>query len=266
MSALASEQQSTPAPQSASRETPSTPAGDESARSAPELSVIMPVYNEEQALPGVLEEALHALAGAPFGFEIVLVDDASTDSSLAILRAFQERHPQFSIRVLRNEQNRGIAASCATLFAAARGRYVFLNASDGQCCTAECLRMMELRDRYDLVVGKRVQKHYTLCRAAISRAFNLLPRLLFGVATHDAGSIKLVRRELLQIPLISQGPFREAERIIRARRRGYRIGMVVVENQPRRGGQASGARWGLVGQAVLDLLRSWWRVVLCRQP
>ena len=126
--------------------------------------------------------------------------------------------------------------------------------------------MMELRDRYDMVIGKRPQKHYTLCRAAISRAFNLLPWLLFGVATHDAGSIKLVRRELLQIPLASRGPFREAERIIRAQRRGYRIGMLVVDNQPRRGGKASGARWGLVGQAVLDLLRCWWHIVLCRRP
>ncbi len=126
--------------------------------------------------------------------------------------------------------------------------------------------MMALRDRYDLLVGKRVRKHYTPFRAAISRAFNLLPWLLFGVATHDAGSIKLVRRELLQIPLASRGPFREAERIIRARRRGYRIGMVIVENQPRRTGKASGWCWGLVGQAVLDLLRCWWRIVLCRRP
>ncbi len=119
MSALASEQQL------ASDKAPCTSAGDESARSAPELSVIMPVYNEEQALPGVLEEARHALAGAPFGFEIVLVDDASTDSSLAILLAFQERHPQFPMRVLRHERNRGIAAACATLFTAARGATYF---------------------------------------------------------------------------------------------------------------------------------------------
>ncbi len=125
--------------------------------------------------------------------------------------------------------------------------------------------MMQLRDRFDLVVGKRVVKHYTLRRALISEAFNLLPLVLFGVRTHDAGSIKLVRRELFQIPLCSRGPFQEAERIIRARRLGYRIGVVPVENRPRRGGKATGARWGLVGQAVLDLLRCWWRIVIRRQ-
>ncbi len=230
-----------------------------------DLSVVMPVHNEEQALPEVLDEALRALAEAPFRFEIVLVDDASTDDSLAILEAFQQQHPEVTIRILRHERNRGIAAACDTLFAAARGRYVFLNASDGQCKTSESVRMMELRDRHDLVVGRREAKHYSLRRALISRAFNLLPWLLFGVRTHDAGSIKLVRRELLDVPLCSNGPFREAERIIRAKRRGYRIGVLAVENRPRLGGQATGARWGLVGQAVRDLMRCWWRIVVRRE-
>jgi glycosyltransferase involved in cell wall biosynthesis len=228
----------------------------------PELSVVMPVFNEQEALPCVLAEALESLSGASFTYEIVLVDDASTDRSLAILEDFQRRHPQVDIRVLRHEHNRGIAAACATLFAAARGRFVFLNGSDGQCPTAECLRLMELRDRFDLVVGRRTNKHYTGRRALISWAFNLLPRLLFGVRTYDAGGVKLVRRELLQIPLCSRGPFGEAERIIRARRRGWRVGVLDVENRPRRGGRPTGARWGLVGQAVLDLLRCWRRIVL----
>jgi glycosyltransferase involved in cell wall biosynthesis len=231
---------------------------------AVDLSIVMPVYNEERNLPEVLEEAWTTLAGAPFRFEVVLVDDASTDGSFAFLESYQQQHPQFPMQILRHEENRGIAAACNTLFAAARGNYVFLNASDGQCTTAECLRMMDVRDRYDLVVGKRRSKQYTWRRALISKAFNLLPVLLFGTRTFDAGSIKLVKAELLRLPLISRGPFREAERIIRAKRRGYRIGAVTVESHPRRGGKATGARWSLVSQAIVDLLHCWWRIVICR--
>ncbi len=230
----------------------------------PDLSLIMPVYNEEEALPEVLAEAAAVAAAAPFRMEIVLVDDASTDGSLAILHDWQARHPDLLVRILRHESNRGIAGACATLFAAARGEYVFLNGSDGQCRAAEALRMMELRDRCDLVVGRRRDKHYSWRRALISGAFNLLPRLLFGVRTHDAGSIKLIRAELLRIPLLSRSPFAEAERIIRASRRGFRIGSIWVDNRPRRGGQAGGARWRLVGQSLRDALRCWWRIVLCR--
>ncbi|MGL4553480.1 MAG: glycosyltransferase family 2 protein [Gemmataceae bacterium] len=225
-----------------------------------ELSVVMPVYNEREALPTTLDDAVSALAGAPFPYEIVLVDDASTDDSLAILEAYRDRHPDV-IRVLRHERNRGIAGACQTLYDAARGRYVFINGSDGQWKTAECLRMMALRDRFDVIVGKRRRKQYGWWRGVVSGSFNALPRLLLGVATHDAGSIKLFRRDVLSIPLLSRGPFREAERIARARRRGLRVGSIPVDQLPRQGGVAGGAKMTLVAGAVLDLGRCWWDMV-----
>ena len=152
-----------------------------------------------------------------------------------------------TVRVLRNEANAGIIATCERLYASARGRLVFVNSSDGQWKCAEVLPMLAVADRYDLVVGRRRHKRYGLRRQVVSGLFNLLPRLLFGVETHDAGSIKLFRREVLDIPLVSRSPFREAERIIRAYRLGYRIGAVDVEHLDRRGGQATGARWRLIG-------------------
>jgi glycosyltransferase involved in cell wall biosynthesis len=224
-----------------------------------ELSVVMPVFNEAAALPTVLDEALAALATAPFSYELVLLDDASTDQSPAILNEYGERHSD-TVRVLRHTHNQGIAAACASLYASARGRYVFVNASDGQWRTAECLHMMALREQFDLVVGRRVCKRYGLRRQLVSGLFNFLPRVLFGVQTHDAGSIKLFRRDLLDIPLVSRGPFREAERIVRAHRRGFRIGVMDVEHLARRGGRESGAKLSLVAGAVADLARCWWDV------
>ena len=231
--------------------------------SALELSIVMPVYNEERSLPGVLNEAIASLATAPFNWELVLVDDASTDRSFEILQDYQRRHPDV-LRVIRHETNRGIMGACETLYSSARGRYVFTNASDGQWKTAECLRFLELRDRYDIIVGRRRAKNYTLWRKVVSGSFNLLPRVLFGVRTHDAGSIKLFRQDVLRIPLISRSPFREAERIIRAKRRGYRVGAIEVEHHNRHGGRATGARWQLILLSISDLFRCWWRIVICR--
>ena len=99
----------------------------------------------------------------------------------------------------------------------------------------------------------------------MSGSFNLLPRILFGVRTFDAGSIKLFRADVLRIPLISGSPFREAERIIRANRRGYRVGAVDVEHHERCLGQATGARLPLVVLSVVDLVRCWWDIVLLRR-
>ncbi len=206
-----------------------------------ELSVVLPVFNEEEALPAVLDEALAALDGADFSHEIVLLDDASTDRTPDILRDFQRRYPE-TVRLLRHERNRGIAAACSSLYAGAHGRFVFINGSDGQWRTAECLRMMALRHRFDVVVGRRVKKQYRLGRQLVSAAFNLLPRLLFGVAVHDAGSIKLFRREVLALPLLSRGPFREAERLVR--RSGAATALVPSMSSTCRAGAARRAARG----------------------
>jgi glycosyltransferase involved in cell wall biosynthesis len=162
--------------------------------------------------------------------------------------------------VLHHQTNRGIMGACQTLYDNARGDYIFINGSDGQWRTAECLRMMELRDRYDLIVGRRRRKQYSWRRLAVSTAFNLLPALLFGVRTYDAGSIKLFRKEVLRIPVLSQGPFREAERIIRAHDQKFRVGVVDVDHFNRHGGKAGGARFGLIAQSVRDLARCWWEM------
>jgi glycosyltransferase involved in cell wall biosynthesis len=221
------------------------------------LSVVMPVYNEEEALPGVLDEALRALERADYSVEILLVNDASTDRSPAILDTYQSAHPEI-VRVLHHQSNRGITGACQTLYDNARGDFIFINGSDGQWRTAECLRMMELRERYDLIVGRRRRKQYSWQRLVVSSAFNLLPAMLFGVRTHDAGSIKLFRREVLGIPVLSRGPFREAERIIRASDQKYRVGFIDVDHFSRHGGKAGGARLGLIAQSVSDLARCWW--------
>src|SRR5262249_4155673 len=93
---------------------------------APVLSLVMPGYNEEAVLAGVLEEAVTALASGGVPYEIVLADDASTDRSPQILEAFRSRHPD-TVRLLRNPTNQGIVATFERLYAAARGQYVFLN-------------------------------------------------------------------------------------------------------------------------------------------
>ena len=228
--------------------------------SSPELSVVMPVHNEEAALADVLTEAMATLARCGLSHELVLVDDASTDGSPAILADFQARYPE-TVRVLHNSANAGIIATCDRLYASARGKLVFVNSSDGQWKCAEVLPMLAVSDQHDLVVGRRTHKRYGTWRRIVSGMFNVLPRLLFGVDTHDAGSIKLFRREILDIPLVSRSPFREAERIIRASQLGFRVGSVDVEHLDRRGGKASGARWRLIARSLADLSRFWWNTV-----
>ncbi len=231
----------------------------------PFLSVILPAYNEEGAIRAVLEEADATLAVAGFPYEIVVCDDASRDGTPRILDELAPRMP--ALRVLRHERNRGIQATLEDLYAAARGVWIFHNASDGQWKTFEALRMLDVADGpRTVVIGRRKDKHYGWWRGLVSALYNLLPRVLFGVRTYDAGSIKLFPRRLLaDVTPCSPGVFREGERLIRAARSGYRIVPLDVDCAPRRTGTASGARFALVAEAARDLLRCWWRLVVCRE-
>lgn len=217
---------------------------------------MMPVYNEAAVLASSLEEALATVAKASYPCEILLVDDASQDRSYEILKEYQAKHPD-KIRVLRHYNNRGIMGALETLFREARGNYVFFNSSDGQFRTEDVLRMMDVRDSYDLVVGQRREKLYDVRRHVVSWFFNFLPKVIFGVETYDAGSVKLYHADVLKIPLISESPFREAERIVRAQKQGFRIGAIPVQHYQRRAGRATGADWRLLTESVKDLIRCW---------
>jgi dolichol-phosphate mannosyltransferase len=217
-----------------------------------ELSVVMPVYNEASVLQSVLEEVQSSFEGVSYSFEILLANDASTDASGTILDRFAAKHPQF--RILHLPQNLGIMGALSVLMREAKGKYIFFNSSDGQFETSDCVRMMELRDQFDMIIGERKKKIYTFRRHLISWSFNFLCRFLFFTKTYDAGSIKLYRREILDIPLLSQSPFREAERILRAKKYGFRVGRIFVKHHSRKGGLASGSRLSLVLHSLWDLL------------
>jgi len=223
------------------------------------LSVVLPAYNEQSSIEEVVLEhhrVLCSLGSRLSDWEIVCLDDASTDSTPAILKKLAANVPR--LRVLKHEKNQGIFASFRDLFSSARGTHVYLTASDGQWPAANLVTMLaELEAGADLVVGVRPNRSeiYSASRRTISFLFNLLPRIFFGVKTSDAGSIKLGVREVFRFDLISRSPFVEAERIILARRRGYRVAFVPIQFLSRTAGKERGASWRNVRGSLIDCFR-----------
>jgi glycosyltransferase involved in cell wall biosynthesis len=230
----------------------------------PGVTICIPAYNEEETIAQAVYEAEETLRKAGIPGDLLALDDHSNDRTWESLRRVQKDLPYVQLR--RHNVNQGIAATFNELYQWANRELVFLNSADGQYKMSVLLDMLPLMDRYDLIVARRKAKHYRLSRQVVSWGYNVLPVLLFGIHTHDAGSIKLVRRELYDIPLISSGVFAEAERIIRASRLGYRIGFVDVDHFPRRAGKAYGARMALVAQALVDLTKCWIDITLLRRP
>ncbi len=227
------------------------------------VSICIPAYNEEATIEEAIRSAAATLQRSGLAGEILVLDDCSADRTWAILQRLKGAVPNLQIR--RHETNQGIAKTFTELYRWANMDLVFLNSADGQWKMQILVEMLPLMKDADLVVARRKQKHYRLNRQLVSWFFNLLPLLMFHSKTYDAGSVKLVRREIYEIPITSTGVFAEAERIVRARRRGYRVASVDVDHFSRTSGKATGAKFSLVMEALVDLFRCWIDIVLLRR-
>jgi glycosyltransferase involved in cell wall biosynthesis len=229
----------------------------------PGVSICIPAYNEEHTIEEVIRAASETLQQTGLSGEILVIDDCSVDGTWAILQRLKKAHPELHIR--RHDVNQGIAGTFKELYEWAKMDLVFLNSADGQWKMQTLLEMLPLMKHTDLLVARRKEKHYGLSRRIVSWFFNVLPLLMFQTKTYDAGSVKLVRREIYDIAVKSSGVFAEAERIIRASRRGYRVGFIDVEHFPRTTGKAQGAKLSLVMEAAIDLCRCWIDIMLLRR-
>lgn len=222
----------------------------------PSVSVCFPAYNEEASIKEVLEEAHELLSGSGLDYEILVCDDGSADRTAEIIKETASRIPR--LRALFHGRNQGIRATFEHLYSECSKEFVFLNSTDRQWKTEILFEMLPMTGDWDIIIASRKNKHYSPARKLVSWAFNLIPRILFRAETFDAGAVKLVRREIIErFKLVSQSPFNEAERLIRASRAGYRITEHAVEVAERQAGKARGVSFGSVTEAVKDVFRVW---------
>lgn len=213
----------------------------------------------------VFERALSVLEQCVADFEIIILDDASTDATPAIAADIQQLRPDV-VRVITHPVNRGIAVTFEDLYHAASKAFVFDVPADGEYPPEALHDMVPLIENHDVIICNRTQKNYTLYRRIVSKCYRWMPRILFGVDLFDPGSTKCRRREIItDIECTSRGVFVEAERMIRAAKRGYRITKVDIVPDRRLAGDPRGARLANVWQAAVDLVTLWVRFYILRQ-
>ena len=217
------------------------------------LSVVIPVYNEDESL-GLLRQALcAALEQQPYDWEVILVDDGSADRSVALLKQFVADDPvHFILVALR--RNFGQTAAIAAGIDQARGDIIVLMDADMQNDPADIPMMLEKIDEgYDLVSGWRVNRQDTfVTRTLPSRIANGLISWVTGVKLHDYGcTLKAYRREVLTDFRL----YGEMHRFIPAlsKMEGARITEMVVSHHPRRFGKS---KYNLTRtfKVILDLI------------
>jgi dolichol-phosphate mannosyltransferase len=200
---------------------------------APEISVVIPAYNEDESLPILLAELRPALAATGRTWEIVLVDDGSTDHTAERIRAEAAAEPR--IRPLLLAANGGQSAALAAGFAQVRGSIVVTLDADLQNDPADLPRLLTALEQADVVSGIRMDRQDSAVRLISSRIANGFRRWVLGDRVTDIGcSFKAYRREVLEGLPMFVGVHRFLPALCQFR--GARLAEVTLSHRPRRHG------------------------------
>ena len=202
--------------------------------------MVLPAYNEQASLTKAVERALAVLPTLVDSFEVIVVDDGSTDDTDVVGRELVDRHEGL-VRLLTHPANRGYGAALRTGFGAARGELLFYTDADNQFDLAELEHFLPLIGEHDVVVGFRVYRYDTVLRSMLSWIYNRIVNVLFLVRIRDVDcAYKLFRREVIEkITIEVDDFFVDAELVAKARRWNFRILEKGVRHYPREAGETT---------------------------
>jgi dolichol-phosphate mannosyltransferase len=217
---------------------------------SPALSVVVPVFNEEENVSILQSELRSALAG--LDYEIVFVDDGSVDRSVEKIG----KGPQ--VRVLRFEKNTGQSAALYAGVMAARGETIVMIDADLQNDPADIPRLLaEITRGADLVCGYRAQRKDTIAKRLTSRIANFVRSRFTKDGVRDTGcTLKAMRRECAHVLVPFKGMHRFIPALIKGA--GYRLVEIPVNHRPRRFGQTKYGFGSRALRATIDMFGVRW--------
>ena len=222
-----------------------------------ELSVVIPVYNEEDNLPRLWPELRSVLEEMTVSFEVIFVDDGSRDHSAEIIRALREADGR--VRLVRLKANAGETAATDAGFKAARGQRVVTMDADLQNDPHDIPALVQRLEQWDAATGWRVSRGEgdSIVRRISSRIANATRNWLSDESIRDSGcTFRAFRRECLRGLVLYRGFHRFIPTLLRMR--GYRVVEVPVRNRPRGFGQSKYGVLNRVFVAFVDLLVVRW--------
>jgi glycosyltransferase involved in cell wall biosynthesis len=220
-----------------------------------EFSVVIPLFNEEETLP-LLHEKLHTVCESiSKDYEIIYVDDGSTDSSPEILEGLKNDYP--TVRVVSFKQNRGQSAGLYAGFKESRGTWIITLDADLQNPPEEILKLWKSRDGFDFITGIREKRKDSLLRIISSRIAKYFRWLTLGDTTQDIGcSLRIFKREIVdRLPY-----FRNFHRFftLLTREAGFRIKEIPLKHHVRQFGESKYTTFQRAREGIFDLIGVFW--------
>ena len=221
----------------------------------PNLSVVMPTFNEAGNIETVISKAIPILNNFAEDYEIIIVDDGSRDGTGVLLDKLAKENSK--IRVIHHKQNQGYGAAVRSGMKETRLNCVFLTDSDGQFDLNELTEVYPKLAQGDFVIGYRLNRAEGFQRKLNTWLWNKLCNVLFKTGVRDVDcAFKLFKRKILDVvELKAGGAMVSAELVVKSRKAGFKILEMGVHHYPRVTGKPSGAHLRVIFRAFKEILQ-----------
>ena len=220
-----------------------------------EISVVVPVFNEEKNLPILISKLIQVLNPLGLSYEMIFVDDGSSDGSRALLREMATQCP--SLHVIGLKGNRGLSTALIAGLREARGKKIVTLDSDLQNDPEDIPRLLQYLNQYDMATGWRQKRDDPWLKRVSSKIANAVRNHLSGEEIKDSAcTLRAFKRECIQDLIAFNGMHRFFSTL--AKMKGYRIIEVPVVHHPRKYGQSKYNIRNRAFRAFIDLLGVRW--------
>ena len=224
------------------------------------LSLFFPCYNESENVGPMIEQAVKV--GEEYGvdYEVVVVDDGSSDNSASLVKAWSAKNSR--VRLVQHETNQGYGAALRTGFKNVQKDLVFLTDGDNQFHLSDIDKLFSKIDSCDVVTGFRIVRKDKAHRRLNGFLWTQLNKVLFGLPVRDVDcAFKLFRKKCLDgLVLESNHLLIHAEILARLKKKGCKIEEIGVTHYPRTAGQATATKLSSIFKTFYELFRLYWKI------
>lgn len=223
----------------------------------PSLTIAIPAYNEEEALPFVVKDILRNGPRLLSDFEILIINDGSTDNTGVIADKFAKKNKK--IRVI-HQSNGGYGRAMLRGIKEARKEFIAYMPADGQFLVRDMIYCLPHMKNADLILGARGSRaDYSTYRLILSYSYLVILRILFGISYQDVNWLTMWRTKNVQkLTISSRGIFLLAEIVIRFQRKGLNIVEAPSFYRPRLKGQVKNAKLSIALKTLWDTVKFWY--------
>ncbi len=232
-------------------------------KSRASISVFFPAFNDAKSISGLVQTALNILPVLTDDYEVIVIDDGSTDETPLVLDELARVHAH--VKVVHHQQNMGYGGALRSGFSLASKDLVFYTDGDGQYNVQDLLKLYPLlTPGVDVVNGFKIRRADDVHRKMIGGLYNRLARLLFRLPIRDVDcDFRLLRRPVLQrIKLVSSSGVICVELVRKLHQAGAKFVEAPVPHYPRVHGQSQFFTLRGVSHTAWDFIALWWRIVM----